>query len=153
MSIYLFIFIVGVVVITVNGVYSDLKIRIWYNPSYARRGPFSATESLTLLLSCDDTLRLLATAMSQVGGRKIHKGEDGEYLTGWIGSFITNLAFHTEYQILASLRQETETVMVTCQARPRLMRGLVGIIGADRSGKYVDQLVQEIRLLAMPLSP
>jgi hypothetical protein len=88
--------------------------------------------------------------MSQVGGKNIRTGDNGDYLTGWIGSFISNLASHTEYQILANLRQETGYILVTCRARPRIMGGLSGIVGADRSGKYVEQLVRQIKTLEHP---
>jgi hypothetical protein len=144
MNPYLIVFIIAICSLFAGGIFGDLKIRIRYNSGYAVRGRFAATEAISVPLDRVDVLPLLERAMKQLGGKKVRRGSEGWYVTGWIGSFLSNTAALTEYQILATLHQETGYVLVMCRARPRMMWGL---IGADRSGKYVDQLVREIRLL------
>lgn len=148
MNIYLAVFIGLVVVLVMNGLRSDLKLRIWRNPAYAKRGRFAASESVVLPLDRSDATEIVESAMKLIGARKVRSADDGEYVTGWIGRFISNVATQTEYQILVRLQHDADHVVLVCCARPRILRGLVGIVGADRSGPYVEQLIHEIKLLA-----
>jgi hypothetical protein len=83
-----------------------------------------------LPVAAGEAQRLARAAIERLGGRDITAADT--VTTGWVGSVLTNIPGHGEYQLIVVVADADGGAQVRCAARPRFTVSLLADAGARR---------------------